>query len=733
MSWRGSPRFVVLHGEETTMPSTNEATFRERQFEVLQEASRRYEAHKKERDAKRRKLDKEGPLGANTPEQLDRRLERKRLNLRAAGVPAAAAELVAADRRGLERIIGANNLVGINYFDRALRAAGTVARIIVRDSHGQVLGFGTGFLVSPRLLLTNQHVLEDDDAARHSLTEFNYEDDEFGQPEASVRFELDPGAFFKASPYAELDYALIAVKELASDGTRLSRFRWNRLIGTLGKAVLGEPLNVIQHPAGEPKQLALRENLLLDILEDPPHFLHYGSDTLQGSSGSPVYNDEWEVVALHHRGVARTRNGQILRRDGRPATPETPDTEIDWVANEGVRTSAIVDDLRSRTDYRSSERGLIDELLKSGASPVEQQPAHDGADASDGSDTVELREGRLVRRFQFEVSLGFPTARSNGGATAEPKSPAAPQPESPAGGGLVVQELTLKPAHYADRKGYDEKFLGAKHGVPLPHPKSWSKDLAPVKGAPKDAPHVLRYTNFSVAMSKSRRAPVFTAVNIDGSKSQSLKRGTDAWYFDPRIARDHQVGNELYRNNPLDRGHMVRRLDPVWGSRAARANEDTFHYTNACPQHADLNQKTWNDLEDYILGNADTRNLRVSVLTGPVLRGDDRAYRSIKVPREFWKVVAMVRKSTGKLSVTAYTLSQAKMITHLEDFAYGKFRTYQVPVRRVEDLTGLDFGDLGDFDPLASSTGGGPLEAFEAAGRAETGVRLVRGASDLVL
>ncbi|MFC8142403.1 trypsin-like serine peptidase [Streptomyces paradoxus] len=57
---------------------------------------------------------------------------------------------------------------------------------------------------------------------------------------------------------------------------------------------MGEFVNIIQHPRGEPKQLSLRDNQIVDALE---RFLHYESDTREGSSGSPVFNDPWEVVA----------------------------------------------------------------------------------------------------------------------------------------------------------------------------------------------------------------------------------------------------------------------------------------------------------------------------------------------------------------------------------------------------------------------------------------------------
>ena len=84
----------------------------------------------------------------------------------------------------------------------------------------------------------------------------------------------------------------------------------------------------------------------------------------------------------------------------------------------------------------------------------------------------------------------------------------------------------------------------------------------------------------------------YTAVNIDGSKLEQLERNNDVWYYDPRIERELQYGPELYSKNDLDRGHLVRRLDPVWGANFKDANEDTFHFSNFSPQHKNLNQKT---------------------------------------------------------------------------------------------------------------------------------------------
>ncbi len=100
---------------------------------------------------------------------------------------------------------------------------------------------------------------------------------------------------------------------------------------------------------------------------------------------------------------------------------------------------------------------------------------------------------------------------------------------------------------------------------------------------------------------------------------------------------------------------------------------------------------------------AENLDFRVTVFTGPVLAADDAPYRGVQLPRQFWKVIVMV-KTSGELSATAYLVSQEALIKgleiDLEEFDYGAYRTYQVPVRKIEELTRLSFGTLRDADPL---------------------------------
>ncbi|UUO04981.1 DNA/RNA non-specific endonuclease [Blastopirellula sp. J2-11] len=257
-----------------------------------------------------------------------------------------------------------------------------------------------------------------------------------------------------------------------------------------------------------------------------------------------------------------------------------------------------------------------------------------------------------------------------------------------------------------NREGYSESFLGrGRYRVPFPSlTGDLIDDAAPVKGRERSrgvSKFVLDYTHFSVVMNKKRRLPFFTAVNIDGSQEVLLRRRNTQWKLDPRIDRDHQYGNELYVRNKLDRGHMVRRLDPVWGSddEAEQADTDTFHYTNCAPQHQDLNQRTWLDLEDYLLQNTTQDDQKLTVFTGPVFTENDTSFRGTTLPHDFWKVAVMVYRN--KLRATGYMLSQKEFMDDLE-FVIGRFRTYQTPIRVIEQATGISFNGLREFDPLES-------------------------------
>jgi len=249
------------------------------------------------------------------------------------------------------------------------------------------------------------------------------------------------------------------------------------------------------------------------------------------------------------------------------------------------------------------------------------------------------------------------------------------------------------PATLEGREGYKADFLG---DFVVDWPRPVGRRQGDVTVVPGTSDNLLTYTHFSVMMSASRRIAMCVGVNISGGDSVKIDRSADKWSLDGRLPLEAQVGEDLYADNLLDRGHLVRREDPNWGDEAETANEDTFHFTNCSPQMAAFNQKTWLSLEDYVLKNTRRWQERVTVFSGPVFGDNDLVYRGVLIPSAFWKVVAFL-SDDGKPSATAYMIEQTRELTSLEA-AFGSFKTYQRSVARIEELTDLSFGTLSSYD-----------------------------------
>ena len=265
-----------------------------------------------------------------------------------------------------------------------------------------------------------------------------------------------------------------------------------------------------------------------------------------------------------------------------------------------------------------------------------------------------------------------------------------------------------RPEDYDDRPGYDSEFLGdhADFEAPLPLLQDRA-DMVRVERPREGRPFELCYEHFSVVMRASRRFCCVTGVNIAGNEPFFHPK-RPGWKTDPRVPAAVQVNGSFYVPTPFDRGHMVRRLDPVWGEQggALLANADTHHYTNSCPQVHSFNDVTWGDLEDWVLSQEQSRDSRGSVFTGPIFSDSDPVYQGVRVPVDFYKIIVVVDDDTGKLSVTAFRQSQQNVMPEgaaLErPFDPGRFVVNQVTLRELEQDTGLDFGRLRLADVLAT-------------------------------
>ncbi len=213
------------------------------------------------------------------------------------------------DTASLEKVIGQQtNILKINWLEKALQASKAVCRVVCANGD-----LGTGFLTKEGHIFTNQHVISSAEVAATAQVEFNYELDAAGNIRARTTYQLD-ATDFTASPITQLDFARVRV--IDRDDAPLRQWGFvdfdSQALPTLGDAV-----TIIQHPQGEDKQIALSANQVLSVWNQ---YVFYTTDTEPGSSGSPVFNQDWRVVAIHHAGKTKDGGLQInARGDRRPA------------------------------------------------------------------------------------------------------------------------------------------------------------------------------------------------------------------------------------------------------------------------------------------------------------------------------------------------------------------------------------------------------------------------------
>lgn len=237
--------------------------------------------------------------------------------------------------------------------------------------------------------------------------------------------------------------------------------------------------------------------------------------------------------------------------------------------------------------------------------------------------------------------------------------------------------------------GYSAGFLGETIEPPVLD-ATLEDDAVQLEGS-----EIIPYTHFSLALSKSRRFARWVAWNIDGGRLKRISRKGSSFIKDPRIPAAFQNGDELYSGNRLDRGHLARRADLVWGElpEAESANDDSFFFTNIAPHMDDFNQSSkdgvWGRLEETVFADVDVQDLKVSVFGGPVFQDNDREYRGVRLPREYWKILAYVEQ--GVFKSNAFLLTQN--LNPFEALDLDEFRAFQVSTAELEDRTQLRFAD----------------------------------------
>lgn len=620
---------------------------------------------------------------------------------------------------------------------------------------------GSGFMISNTLFMTNNHVILNEEEAKLTTVTFNKENDTNGRPLATSAFRLDPDKFFLRSQQEELDYSIIAIGPKVFGELDIEECGYFVLSDAPDKHVIGMNVNIIQHPLDLPKKVTFRKNLLTFRSDDS---LLYETDTATGSSGSPICNDDWDLVAIHHWGEP-----YLAKR-------ENPDSDLPNYVNEGIRISSIYKQLSLKLETLPVEKkGILLEALSfaklqpsmfkkalSKGPPinsvaVERNESSSKADSATKNDATTLNkilmtnsnnEIKLTIPLEITIKIGNYGLNSIATSTDEAQTKEALQ---------ISAEANKIDTDYSNRSGYDANFIMGFE-IPLPEVKN-ATDIAPLKHAqPNAASGVLNYEHFAIVLNKNYRAAFFSATNIDGETYKSVNRTTgvvtprkgmnqeegEVWYNDDRIDGKYHLNQAFFSDwsHLFDRGHLTRRTDPSWGTKkvALRADADTFHFSNCSIQHFRFNQTIpyWQGVERYVLENgflkAGIEN-RLIVFQGPIYNSEiDLWADDFQIPSKFFKIAIWNSSVKGLQAVglivdqSTLLAEQRKALGQPKPVANVNVSQWRVPIADIEEATGLDFSKtVRDADTISQTA------QPHVGGEAETKIKIpIRSMEDLL-
>lgn len=218
-----------------------------------------------------------------------------------------------------------STLLPIAFLEKGILISNAIAKIEI--DRGNFIDVGTGFVFRLEgrhisYFMTNYHVLPDRNLIPKVKIIFNYQTGIDGETKVTKTFKINMSGPFVQSPQKDLDICVVRLDDPKDELTQFGFVELQK--NPVDKNAF---VNIIQHPGGQMKQISLYHNIVTHTTD---RIVQYLTDTARGSSGAPVFNSNWEIVAVHHSGGPK-------RKD----EPELPHGFKS--RNEGIAVGPIID------------------------------------------------------------------------------------------------------------------------------------------------------------------------------------------------------------------------------------------------------------------------------------------------------------------------------------------------------------------------------------------------------
>lgn len=205
-------------------------------------------------------------------------------------------------------------------------------------------------------------------------------------------------------------------------------------------------------------------------------------------------------------------------------------------------------------------------------------------------------------------------------------------------------------------------------------------DKLVMQTSPKGTPEqILKRTGYVASYNKTTLLPNWVAWHLTAERTEGSAKRSGVDFAEDTEVPEPRATDWDYYNSGYDRGHMCPAADNKWSKKAM---EESFLFTNMCPQNGNLNRGDWNEMEMACRKWAKKYG-DLYIVCGPILyKGKHKTIgkNKVVVPEAFFKVVLRTGDDP-----------QAIGFIYKNTSGNRPKDSYVNTIDEVERITGIDF------------------------------------------